>query len=177
MKENSTGKTLFILAGLVAVIALILSVSRLFLSTSDRNTIEGYWFYDITQTSQMMAFLSIMFVSVPLLLIGSFIRKNYDIIGLPLMIGGLLTMVFETTVVFAVFYMSSHNQTDTMTAEIVLTFTIAIEWLMLVVYLWINEGKVAAPAPVSSMPSNPSNPPQSSEVNINDSLPPTIANK
>lgn len=176
MNENSTGKSFFIIAALVAVIALILSVSRLFLSSSDRTAVEGFWMYDITQSSQMVAFLSIIIISIPLIMIGSFIRKNYDIIGVPLMMGGLLTMIFETAVVFGVFYLSSHYQQDTLVAEVVLTLVLAAEWLMLVVYLWQSEDKLMATPVATPHTPNPNPPTPDSEIDISASLPPSVVN-
>lgn len=187
MKENSAGKSFFIVAALVAVIALILSISRLFLSSSDRTGIEGFFTYDLTVSSQMIAFLSIIIISIPLIMVGSFLKKEYDIVGIPLMLGGLLVMIFETVVVFANFYLGSHGQADTMPAELVLTFVLAVEWLMLVIYLWQSEDKLMTAPPSSAPPSEttptqqppattppPSIPPP---PDLNSMLPPSVVNK
>lgn len=137
--QNSAGKTLFKLAASAAIIALVLSVSRLFLSSSDRS--ETFMFaYNLAQSSQMTAFLSVVLISLPFIIIGALISKEYDIIGVPMVIGGLASLIFITTAAYLVQSFSRYQGGDNVAmGEFVLTSVIFLEWLILLIYTWKSE--------------------------------------
>ena len=139
--QNSAGKTLFELAASAAIIALVLSVSRLFLSSSDRS--ETFMFaYNLAQSSQMTAFLSVVLISLPFIIIGAFLAKEYDIIGVPMVIGGLASLIFITTAAYLVQSFSRSQGGDNVAmGEFVLTSVIFLEWLMLLIYTWKSDSQ------------------------------------
>jgi hypothetical protein len=154
---NPTIKVFFKIIATLAVIALILSASRLFLSTSDRQASEFYT-YNLNVSSQMIAYLSVVVMAILAIVIGSFLMKDYDVIGTPLLFGGLLPLIFMSILGYLSKYsglLSGYRQGVDPVVEFVLTMVIAIDWIMLIVYAWrsypgksvnkIESGTVAPP--------------------------------
>jgi len=133
--QNSAGKTLFKLAGAAAIIALILSISRLFLSTSDRGMTE-FFTYNLAYSSQMAAFLSVIMIAILLVIIGSLLSKEYDIFGTPMVIGGILSLIYVTAAAYLIQSFSRGVGDNVALGEFVLTAIIAVEWFMLVIFAW-----------------------------------------
>lgn len=164
--QNSAGRVLFKLAAAAAIIALILSISRLFLSTSDR-TMTEFFTYNLSFSSQMIAFLSVVMISILFVVIGSFLSREYDILGAPLVIGGVLSLIYVTTASYLIQSSTRGFGDNAALGETVLTAVIAAEWLMLVIFTWRGDSEVTTvekhPAPVNPPPVQPPvSPPASS---------------
>lgn len=139
--QNSAGKTLFKLAGAAAIIALILSISRLFLSTSDRG-MTTFFTYNLAYSSQMTAFLAVIMISVLLVVIGALLSKEYDIFGTPMLIGGILSLVYVTAAAYLIQSFSRGAGDNVALGEFVLTAVIAVEWFMLVIFAWRMDPEI-----------------------------------
>lgn len=174
MTNQSPGKVFFQFAIAVAVVALIFSISRLFLSASDRGSSAYYYFYDLSVVSQMTAFLSIVVISILATILGAFLVKEYDIVGGPLLGGGLFSLILITIFAYAYQYFGGEyfgGARVSGTAELVLTLVIGIEWFGLAAYCWYMGAEKKEPVSEQSPPSSPPEPP------LQQSLPPSATSK
>lgn len=179
--QNSAGRSLFKIAVSVAVVALILSISRLFLSSSDRTSTAFYFAYDLSVSFQMMAFISVIIISIGFLLIGSLIMKEYDIIGVPLAIGGLFSLIAITVMCYLTQSYDHFKGPNSTLAELVLTTVIGIEWLMLLIYIWkiypVEGDNQIPPVSTTTPQSIPTQQPPTAPPDLNSMLPPSVVNK
>ena len=151
MSEQKTpiGKLLIQIAATIAIIGLILSISRLFLAESERQSIIFWYAYNLTIVSQMTAFLSVIFISVLFIIAGIFLNKShYDILGYPLIVGSLITLIFISLLAYGLqsagwAYGVSEWQNAPL-AELVLALVIGLEWLSLLIYCWVYQDKPSA---------------------------------
>jgi hypothetical protein len=137
--HNSLGRTIFQLAIAVAAIALVLSISRMFISQSERSGPGSDFFaYDLTIPSQMVAFLSVVVMSIVAIGIGTYLKKSYEVLSAPLVGGGLVTLIFITVLAYfgQIFgrsgYYGETFAANEVSAQLVLTLVIAIEWIGLI---------------------------------------------
>ena len=135
--SNSGVRTVFKIIAFIAVVALILSISRIPLSATDRDSVPLYYAYNLAIVSQMYAFLAAIAVAIVCIAIGALTYKHYDVIGVPLVAGGLATLIVLTVMAYFIQAFGKHIiGENAQTAELVLTIVIGIEWIMLVAYAW-----------------------------------------
>ncbi len=140
-EEDNTPRVIFKMIATIVLVALVLSVSRIFLSLSDRGGLFLYYNYNVYISTQMMAFLSVVLISAVLLIVGAFLAKEYDVIGTPMLISGMFSLVFITIMAYfskGVRYGITNSEIGMMQGEIVLTLAIVVEWIGLATYCWLH---------------------------------------
>ena len=85
----------------------------------------------------MTAFLSVVLASSVFVLIGALLKKDYDIIGTPLILAGVFSLVLITiTAYFSKHIAYGASDAGQMQGEIALVVAIILEWIGLAWYLW-----------------------------------------
>lgn len=161
--NNNAAAILFKIITTIAVLALIISVSRLFLGNADRAYSTGSYYFDyvLTNVPGMSAFIATILLSVVSLMGGVYASKRYEVIGVPLKYGGLLALILVTVLTYLTNKYEYHDYENlavgtvsSTAASVVLTFVILVEWLALMYYAWKSEQvsvvNEAAPASTNS---------------------------
>jgi len=165
MNENRWAKSVFKFVATLAIIALIFSLSRIYLTNADREGSAMVYAYDLAVPSQMYAFLTIVVVSILAIIAGVFSRKIYDIIGDALLYAGALSLLVITIVAYLVraFEVPSSEVgfSNRVMGEVVLTLVLGIEWLGLLIYCFLSEKNppTTLPSPTVPPPTPPAAPP------------------
>lgn len=172
MSDNNSGGNgaalLFKVITTVAVVALIVSVGRLFLDNTGRMYSTGDYYFDyvLGNAPGLSAFIATIVLAGLSILAGTYASKRYDVIGTPLKYGGLISLILVTALTYLTnkysYTVSLNSQTNTMGSapSIVLTLVIFFEWIALIVYSWRAEEKATnnpsvGPEPQQPMPPTP----------------------
>ncbi|MDO8513203.1 MAG: hypothetical protein Q7S37_01765 [bacterium] len=124
-------KRLIQIAISIGVIAFILSMSRVFLSLDERHGSSDFYIYNLNLAGPLSAFLSIIIISTLIVIIGAYLNKRYDIIGMPLIISGIFTLTLISIINYIA--MSSGTQDNT-TSNIILLVIFSIELIGLIAF-------------------------------------------
>jgi len=133
-------KSIFKFAAVIAVFALIISASRLPLTTSERSS-TPLWTYNLNDSDQLSAFLIVIVMSGVCIALGKFMFKDNDVIAHPLVVGGTIAMMLITILAYFINSLfisnigswSSKAITD---GDYAFVTVLVLEWLAVMYYAW-----------------------------------------
>lgn len=133
-------KKAFNLVATIAILALLLSIGRLFISSSDRSTLDAIYDYRLSSSSQAAGFVWTILLSFVAIIGGYLTEKSYSIISKPLKLGGLIAMFIVTVFSYwpnsQVLNTSLHGMSHS--SSKVLVSMLVLEWIALVLYCWLG---------------------------------------